>query len=88
MIIYSLDLLASVWGVLSEVHAAAHEWSQAGKLINPLQWHSQVKSLLHVFSNQKGENKMNGFEPQPMGGLGLVQGKSYGSFGPSGAKAS
>ena len=31
---------------------------------------------------------MNGFEPQPMGGLGLVQGKSYGSFGPSGAKAS
>ena len=36
MIIYSPDLLASLWRVLSEVHAIANEWPEVGKNDSPL----------------------------------------------------
>ena len=38
-----------------------------------------------ILSNEKGENKMNGFEPQPMVGPSASQAETWGSFGPSGA---
>jgi hypothetical protein len=41
--------------------------------------------LNDIFSTEKGENKMNGFEPQPMGGPSASQAETWGSFGPSGA---